>query len=76
MDELYDRDPEPCDTCRIGISLFVCYDGVRRCRRCVREYADARGWNELVIPHIPKKRKRGPDPNQRVMKGLASPPKK
>lgn len=68
MDEIV-RDPEPCDTCRIGVMLFVCYDGVRRCRRCVREYADERGWNELVIPHKSKPRKkRGPDENQRELK--------
>lgn len=53
-DELKFRDPEPCDTCRTGVMLFVCFDGVRRCRRCVRIYAEERGWDQLVLP----KRKR------------------
>lgn len=69
MDELFVFDPEPCDTCRTGVMLFVCYDGVRRCKKCIKVYADERGWNHIIIPHIPKKRvKREPDKNQRELK--------
>lgn len=64
FDELLDRDPEPCDTCRNRLALFVCYDGVRRCRPCVRAYADERGWNQLVLPSTRRRKKGLPDENQ------------
>lgn len=43
-------DPEPCDDCATGIMYFVCFDGVRRCRNCVREYAHLMGWDEPPPP--------------------------
>lgn len=43
-------EPEPCDDCATGIMYFVCYDGVRRCRNCVRQHADDMGWNDPPAP--------------------------
>src|SRR5688500_8931140 len=37
-------DPEPCDTCETGISRYVCYDDIRRCRTCVFKFAKEKGW--------------------------------
>lgn len=48
-DELLLIDPEPCDTCLLGISKFECYDGYRRCQRCVTHLADQNGWNQFII---------------------------
>ena len=64
LDELLDNDPEPCDTCGRRLMLFVSYDGVRRCRPCVRAFADERGWNQLVLPKPKRRKKRGVDENQ------------
>lgn len=37
-------DPEPCDTCDLGIAKMVCYDGFRRCTNCIEELINERGW--------------------------------
>lgn len=39
-------DPEPCDTCDLGIAKMVCYDGFRRCVNCIEELIKERGWDE------------------------------
>lgn len=45
-DEILTFDPEPCDTCDIGISKFRCYDNLRRCQACITALAIEKGWNE------------------------------
>lgn len=48
MTEALDLPPllrsDPCQTCPIGIALFTGFDEVRRCRRCVHEFAIQQGW--------------------------------
>lgn len=44
-------DPEPCDDCDTGISLFFCFDGVRRCKNCIWTIAVANGWD--LPPDLP-----------------------
>lgn len=46
-------DGEPCDDCDIGISMFFCYDGVRRCRNCIHALAAANGWDRVPDPPDP-----------------------
>lgn len=46
-------NPEPCDDCDTGIAMFVCYDGIRRCRNCVHALAAANGWDQPPDPPTP-----------------------
>lgn len=46
-------DPEPCDTCDLGVLYIVCFDGLRRCRNCVHDLAAANGWDEMPPPPEP-----------------------
>lgn len=43
-------DPEPCDDCDTGISMFFGFDGIRRCKHCVWEYAVKNGWDQMPDP--------------------------
>ena len=44
MSKPTDVEPEPCDTCSTGIAWMLCFDGFRRCRTCVYQFAEDMGW--------------------------------
>lgn len=53
LDELVPYEPEPCATCKLGVSYMCCFDGVHRCRVCVAAYAHAHGWNDPPASMVP-----------------------
>lgn len=49
IDAILDVDPEPCDTCRTGIQYMMSWDGKRRCKNCVTDYAHKMGWDKMEL---------------------------
>lgn len=33
------EDYEPCDTCNTGLMKLECFDGLRRCEKCIAKFA-------------------------------------
>lgn len=49
IDAILPVNPEPCETCETGIEYFTCWDGRRRCRNCVQDYARKMGWDKMEL---------------------------
>lgn len=56
MDDLIDAimpvNPEPCETCETGIEYITCWDGRKRCRNCVQDYARKMGWDKMELSDV------------------------
>jgi hypothetical protein len=49
IDAILEVNPEPCESCRTGIEYMTCWDGRRRCKNCVQEYARKMGWDKMEL---------------------------